>query len=135
MKPPIIDAGATDIGPLLQGIVVDFQSLLRQQVELVRLEMRSEMSSASQVVMGFAVGLTLATLAGLLLSFSAVHLISLWGDRIPLWGAYLVVGSALAVAAAILLTRSQSQARALCLRPTQTIETIKENAKWIQQHL
>ena len=122
-----------EITPLLRGIVADTQTLLRQEVALARSEVRQDLKAATQVVAGLAVGAVVATMAGLLLSLALANYISWSFPGIPLWGSLLAVGLGLGVAAAALLTNSRREARQLDMAPRETINSLKENAKWIAQ--
>ena len=122
-----------EVTPLLRGIVADTQSLLRQEVALARCEVRQDLKEASQVLAGFAVGAVAATMAGLLMCLALAHYISWSFPEIPLWGSYLAVGLGLGIAAAALLLNARRESRNLELTPTQTIQSMKENAKWTAQ--
>ncbi len=122
-----------EVTPLLRGIVTDTQTLIRQEVALARSEVRQDLKAATQVAAGFAVGAVVATMAGLLLCLALANYISWSFPEIPLWGSLLAVGLGLGIAAAALLTNSRREARELDLAPQQTINSLKENAKWIAQ--
>lgn len=124
-----------ELAPLLQGIIRDGHELMRQELALAKCEVRQDIKSAGQVAMSIGLGSGLAAGAGLLLLFSLVHIISWAIPEIPMWGSYLAVGIGLGVAAGAILTRAYSEAKELDMKPTQTIETMKENAKWIAQSL
>lgn len=122
-----------EVTPLLRGIVADTQTLMRQEVALARSEVRQDLKAATQVAAGFAVGAVVATMAGLLLCLALANYISWSFPEIPLWGSLLAVGIGLGIAAVALLTNSRREARELDLAPHQTINSLKENAKWIAQ--
>ena len=121
-----------EVTPVLRGIIADTQTLLRQEVALVRSEVRQDFKAASQVAAGAAVGAVVASMAGLLMCLAIAHYISWSFPEIPLWGSYLSVGLGLGVAAAAILTNVRREARQLEVAP-QTINSLKENAKWIAQ--
>lgn len=121
-----------EVTPLLRGILTDTQTLLRQEVALARSEVRQDIKAASQVAAGAAVGAVVATMAGLLMCLALAQYISWSFPEIPLWGSYLSVGLGLGVAAAALLANVRREARQLEVAP-QTIDSLKENAKWIAQ--
>ena len=116
-----------EVTPLLRGIVADTQTLVRQEVALARSEVRQDLKEASQVVAGFAVGAAVATMAGLMMCLALANYITWSFPEILLWG------SLLSVAAAALLVNCRREARNLDLTPKQTIQSMKENAKWIAQ--
>lgn len=121
-----------DVTPLLQGILSDTQTLLRQEVALVRSEVRQDLKAASQVAAGAAVSAVVVTMAGLLMCLALAQYISWSFPEIPLWGSYLSVGLGLGVAAAAILANVRREARQLEVAPL-TIDSLKENAKWIAQ--
>ncbi|MBX3170190.1 MAG: phage holin family protein [Candidatus Eremiobacteraeota bacterium] len=122
-----------EVTPLLRGIVADTQTLMRQEVALARSEVRQDLKVATQVAAGFAVGAVVAIVAGLLLCLALADYISWSFPEIPLWGSLLAVGMGLGVAAVALLANARREARELDLAPRETINSLKENAKWIAQ--
>lgn len=122
-----------EVTPLLRGIVADTQTLLRQEISLARCEVRQDLHQAGQVLAGAAVGAVVATMAGLLMCLALAHYISWSFPEIPLWGSYLSVGFGLGIASAALLINVRREARELQLTPQQTLQSMKENAKWIAQ--
>ncbi|MBS2037921.1 phage holin family protein [bacterium] len=122
-----------EVTPILRGIVGDTTTLLRQEIALARCEVRQDLKQAGQVLAGLVVGAVVATMAGLLMCLALAHYISWSFPEIPLWGSYLSVGLGLGVAATALLINARRESKELELTPKQTIQSMKENAKWIAQ--
>lgn len=119
-----------EVTPLLRGIVTDTQTLIRQEVALARREVRQiegrhpGRRRFCRRCRGGDHGRTAAVPGP-----GRLHQLVFPG--IPLWGSLLAVGLGLGIAAAALLTNSRREARELDLAPQQTINSLKENAKWI----
>jgi hypothetical protein len=69
---------------------------------------------------------------GLLLIIMLVHLLQTL-TPIPLWGCYGIVGGVLLVVGLVLLATVRKTAEEIDVIPRQTVETLKENAKWIKE--
>ncbi len=120
----------TNIPPLVSGIVQDTQTLFRQEVALAKAELKSELVTAKEAAVGMSASLALAGLATLMLSFGLVHLLS-WAFAIPLGASFGIVGLLYGVGAAVSFSLGRSAAEKTDFVPHQTIETMKENARWI----
>lgn len=123
------------ITPHLEGILRDSQTLLRQELALARSEVREEVRNARDIAIGLAAGWALGGLAALfLLTTLALGIVWLFPD-LPMFAGFGLVGLGLAGAAAVFLLRARAVAKEADLAPVQTIDSLKENAKWIAQKL
>lgn len=112
---------------LLSDIGGQTGALIRQEIELAKLETKEQMARASKAgVMFGAAGVT-GFMALLLVSFAAA-----WGLAavLPDGLAFLIVGIVYAVVAAILLSVGRKKAAEVNLVPQQTVQTLKEDAQW-----
>ncbi|WP_432020139.1 phage holin family protein [Streptomyces sp. 1222.5] len=108
-------------------VTTDVQTLLRQEFELAKAEVRQEATKASKAAgmyggAGFAGYMVL-----LFLSLAAV--LGLANVMDGGW-ASLIVTAVWAVIAAVLYQRGRTQMRDVSPKPEQTVETMKENAEW-----
>ena len=117
------------IGDLFADLSRDTATLIRQQMELARVELSDRMSkvanSLGKVVLGagLAAGGLLALVAGLVLLVAALG--------VPAWISALIVGGTLA----LISWAVSRQALAFIGRgvtPTETVQTLKESAEWVK---
>jgi hypothetical protein len=117
---------------LIMGIVEDVRSLMRQEAQLFRDEVKLEVSKAGQAASGLGIGIGLTAVGGLMLLLMLVHgLHELTG--LPLWVSYGAVGVVAAGIGGILMKRARSLAGNIQAMPRRTFYTIKEDAKWIKE--
>jgi hypothetical protein len=119
-----------NISPLVSGILRDAQTLFRQEVALARSEVREELVTAREAAVGFGLSAGVGALAVLMLSFGLVHLVA-WAGGIPLGAAYAIVGLAYGAIAAVSFMTGKKALDETDFVPRQTIQTMKENVRWI----
>lgn len=118
------------IAELFGELTRETGTLIRQQMELARLELSQRVSrlgkGLTRVVIGgaLATGGLLAIVAGIVLAVTALG--------VPAWVSALVVGAVLALAGYALAQQAISAMSREELAPQATIETLKENAEWIK---
>lgn len=102
-------------------------TLLRQEVELARIETKEQIAKAGKAGAVFSAAGVAGFMALQLLSFAAA-----WGLAavLPDGLAFLVVGIVYAVVAAVLLTKARKQAADVNLVPQQTVQTLREDVEW-----
>jgi uncharacterized membrane protein YqjE len=117
------------LGELLKELTNEIQRLLRAEVELAKVETREEIDHAKDVAKNGAMAAGAAFFAVLLLSFAAA-----WGlaEVMPIGVAFLIIGVIYAVVAAIAGLAARDRARRMSVVPTQTIETLQEDAQWLR---
>lgn len=120
------------LGQLVSGLVSDTKLLLRQELALAKHEIHEEIRKIKTAVACLGAGGVLTAIAGLLFIGMLVHLLRALTDW-PLWACYGVVGAVFAIAGAALLYRGKQQLSQIDMVPQQTVETMKENVKWIKQ--
>ena len=115
------------IGDLFGDLARELGTLVRQEIQLAKVEMSEKASQAGKDAGMVAAGGTLAH-AGLLAVIAGIILAL--GTVIPLWVSALVVGIVvLAIGAGLARNRLKAMKR-IDPAPRQTIETLKENARW-----
>ena len=112
---------------LLSDMTSQTGTLLRQEVELAKLETKEQLGRAAKAGVLFSAAGVSGLLALVLLSFAAA-----WGLAavMPEGLAFLLVGLVYAVVAAVLLGRGRTRAAEIDLPPRQTVETLKEDVQW-----
>ncbi|MFF8674173.1 phage holin family protein [Streptomyces sp. NPDC015242] len=115
------------MGELLSTVTSDVQHLLHQEVELAKAEIREEATKAGKAAgmfggAGFA-GYMVAVLLTLAAMFGLANVMDL------AWAA-LIVTAVWAVIGLILYSRGRARMRTVSPKPTQTMETLKEDVQW-----
>jgi hypothetical protein len=125
------------LNTLVGGIVNDVQTLLKQQFQLTRKEIQSDLTKARKAATQAAIGGVLTWLGALILSLALALLIH-WSvspagvdpGRIPLWGCFALVGAPLTAVGVILcglVMRRAENMGPLLERSTQALE---DNLEW-----
>ena len=119
---------------LIGGILFDVKSLLRQEAQLLRDEIKLQISTGGRAVSKFIIGTVLGTVGALFLLLMLVHGLHDW-TALPLWACYGLVGALLSAIGIVLVLRAQSVAGSFHATPRRTLYTMKENIQWIKEHM
>ena len=124
---------ATDqqsVTSLVSGIIGDAQTLIQQQVALVREEIRTDLRKTKEAVSALAIGAAVAALAAgpLVFMFVALlHELAGWSW----WASSGVVAAVFAVIGGGLIFTGVQRFRSFNPLPDQSVEAIKENVRWM----
>ncbi|MFI9340889.1 phage holin family protein [Streptomyces sp. NPDC052773] len=115
------------MGELLSEVTSDIQTLFRQEIELAKAEIRQEATKAGKAGgmyggAGFA-GYMVALFASLAAVFGLANVMD------AAWAA-LIVTALWAGIGAVLFVMGRSRMREVSPKPEQTVETLKEDARW-----
>jgi len=130
-KPP-----EQSMNSLVGGIVSDFQTLLKQQLQLTRKEIETDLVKARKAATVGAIGAMLCLLGGFALSIMLALLLystlspGVEPGRFPLWGCFGLVGLILTAVGGVvsfLGVRRVEKLSPLLERSTQALE---ENFEW-----
>jgi uncharacterized membrane protein YqjE len=116
------------IGELLKQLASETTSLVRQELELAKAEMREKAGKAGPGfgMIGAAGGVALLALG----SLTAFFVLALDG-ALPNWLAALIIAIVYGAVAAVLYMRGKQKVEdAGSLAPRQTIESVKEDVEW-----
>jgi uncharacterized membrane protein YqjE len=116
---------------LVTGIIGDAQTLFKQQVELVRHEIRNDFRKTRDAGLKFVAGVALATVGAILLTTMLVYLLCAIWPQLPLWGSYAIVGVCFTLVGATLLWWGKSEFESFNPLPDQSAQALQENLKWI----
>jgi MFS family permease len=121
------DLSGASVGDLMGEIAADLSSLVRQEIELAKAEVKAEVTKAGKAAgmlggAGFA-GYMVLVLGSLTVAFALSDRIG-WG-----WGT-LIVTAIWAVVAAILAITGRAQLRSINPKPELTTESVKEDVQW-----
>ena len=120
------------LGDLFSDLATDMSSLVRQEVNLAKLEITQKAKYFGRNVGYLIVGGAVAY-AGLLAVIAAIIMLL---DRVmPAWGAALLVGVVVAGIAWLLIGKALTALQEADLTPRDTVETLKEDAAWMKQQI
>lgn len=107
-------------------------TMLRQEMQLARLELKKQMAKAGRNAAMLAAG-GLILYAGLLgLMITAVIALSL---TMELWLAALIVAAVVTVIGGFMLAYGYGQLKQVDMVPRRTVESLQENAEWLKQEI
>jgi hypothetical protein len=121
------DPSGASVGQLMSEIATDLSTLMRQEVELAKAEVKQEAAKAGKgagMLGGAAYGGNMALLFGTLALVFAI------GSQIGLGWAALIVTVLWGTIAALLASRGRAQLRNVNPKPERTMQTLKEDAQW-----
>lgn len=118
------------LGELLGDLTREITSLVRQEATLAKAEMTRKLSQVAKDVGFLAAGGAVAY-AGLLALVAAL-ITGLADAGMEWWAAALLVGVVVAAIGGYLVFKGLNALRQQDLTPSQTVETLKEDAQWIR---
>lgn len=124
---PGATAASASVGDLINEITEDLTGLVRDEINLAKAELKQEATKAGKAGgmlagAGYA-GHLLVLFVSLTVMFALSHAIDI------AWSA-LIVTALWGMAAAVLYVIGRSRLREVRVKPEQTVETLKEDAKW-----
>lgn len=120
------------LGELFSGLAVETGNLVRQEVALAQTELTQKATLVGKnvgfLVVGGAVGYAalLAILAAVIIGLA---------NFVPAWASALIVGAIVAIVAFVLISSALNALKNTNLTPTQTVDSIKEDAKWLKNQV
>jgi len=117
------------VGEIVSHLTNDLGKLTRQELALAKAELQAEAKKAGKGA-GLLGGAAFAGwMVALFLSLTAMWALDEAMDLI--WSALIVAG-VWAIAAAVLALRGRKELREVSPKPDQTVESLKEDAKWLK---
>jgi hypothetical protein len=115
------------LGELFAEMTRDFGVLMRKELELAKVETKSEIGKAGKVAGAYGGTAVAAYFAVFFLSFAlALGLSALMPNGV----AFLLVGLLYAAGSAVLYTQGRNRMAQVNPVPEQTVETLKEDVAW-----
>jgi hypothetical protein len=130
-RPDLPDPSLRSVGEILGDITTDLSTLLRQEVELAKAEVRQ---TADHATVGGAMFGGAAVAGHLALIFLSLALWWALGDLIGLGWSALVVGLLWAIAAGVLAASGRSRLRQATPVAPRTVETAKDIPDALKGH-
>lgn len=124
---PRRDVREESVGSLVREVAADVSKLVRQELELAKAELKQDARRAGKAT-GLLSG---AGVAGWLVLLFA-SLAAMWGlaEAMHVGWAALIVAGVWAVVAALMYVVGRRQLQQVEPVPEQTVETLKEDARW-----
>jgi len=120
------------IGSLLAGLLRDLQEMMRGEVALARAEIKEDLSTVTKGATSLAIAAVVALTGFVFLMLGATYLLNIW---MRMWIAAGIVGLVLLAIGGALLMSAKSKLSSSSLKPTQTIDSLKETKTWAQQQM
>jgi hypothetical protein len=118
------------LGQLFSDLTQETETLVRQEIQLAKVEMTQKATEVGKDVGFLAAGGAIAY-AGLLTLIAFVVLAL--GNAIPLWASALIIGIIVLAIGGVLVSTGLSRLKQVNMAPTNTIETVQEDAKWAKE--
>lgn len=119
--------GERSLGSLFRDLSQEIGTLLRQEVELARAELRTKAGVLGRSAAELGAGTVVALGGFLILLHAAVYALAPVFDSLAV--AALIVGALALIVGGILLARARSQMKAEELVPRQTVESLRKDAE------
>jgi hypothetical protein len=123
------------VAPLVRGIVEDSQKLFRQELALVKVELREDARRMRDVVILSSLGVGFFLVGLLLLGGTVACFIYELVGTLPLSGALGFAGALFLVVGGVLLIDATRRAKKIKGIPEQAVQTMRENVEWIQRRV
>src|SRR5262245_19661008 len=123
------ETATTGVSDLLTRLIGQVFQLLDNELALAKLEMKQHVESLAFTSILFVAGGFFATIGLLLLANAGALALARAIDS--LIGGYLIVGGAITMAGVIVVGVARERLARLSLAPTQTIDEIRRDIRWI----
>jgi MFS family permease len=120
------------LGDLFSELANETGTLVRQEVSLAQAEMTQKAVRAGKNVGFLAVGGAVGYAALLAAVTGAIIVLA---NFIPAWLAAFIVAAIVGAVAYFLVTSALAELKKANMAPTETVETIKEDAKWLKKQM
>jgi putative superfamily III holin-X len=126
-QPPVEEPGS--LGEIISDISAGLSQLFRREVELAKVELKAEASKAGKAAGLFSGAGVAGLLTAIMLSFALAFGL---GNVMDLGWASLIVAVIWAIIGAVMFVVARNRARTVSPVPQQTVETLKEDVKWLK---
>jgi H+/Cl- antiporter ClcA len=116
---------------LVAGIVRDAQELVKEQFELLKHEIRTDVKKTEQAGLTLGVGLCFGLAGVLLFSLMLVEVLHEATPGLPLWSCYGIAGLAMCAVGGCLAYVGKRRLDSVHPLSDDSAQTLKENVQWI----
>ncbi len=120
------------LGSLVTGIDEDLQGIVRGEVLLAKTELKEDVSALGKAAGSLVAGGVVALVGFIFLMLGVTYLLNKW---LELWIAAGIVGIALLLIGGILVMSGKKAMSAASMKPTETIDSLKEHQEWANQQI
>ncbi len=124
------DVSEVGVGDILKSLTADLSKLVSQEVELAKLEVRTEAKKAGTIAGAYGGAGAAGYFAVLFLSLTLAFLLASLFDSF--WLGALVVTVIWGIVGAVLFSTAKKKQKELNPVPERTIETLKEDKEWLK---
>ena len=130
-----MQAGRDDrsLGELFAELAQETSTLVRQEVELARVELSEKVGTVGRSVASILVGGAVAY-AGFLAILAAI-IAGLAEAGLDWWLSALLVGVVVAGVGYLLINRARTALQEMDMTPRRTVETLKEDQEWVKEQV
>jgi hypothetical protein len=114
---------------LVKGVIDDVQHLTKQQFELLKQELKEDMTKTGHAMLPMVIGLVVALIGALLLGHALALGLHALFPQLPLWAAYLIVGGAITGLGVALVLMGLAKFRTFNPLPDRSLDALKENVQ------
>ncbi len=118
------------LGELFAELSQETSTLVRQEVQLAKTELSETATQVGKDIGFLAVGGAVAYAGGLVLLAALTALLAL---VLPVWLSALIIGVVIAGIGAFLVRKGLHELKRIDMKPTRTIETLKEDTQWAKE--
>lgn len=115
---------------LLTGIVNDLQDLFKQQLALLKHEIRRDVHETATAGASCVAGAVITAVGMMLLGLGLVYLLA-WETDLPLWASFLIFAAAFLLTGGILVYVGAHKFSTMHPLGEGTAEALKEDVQWI----
>src|SRR6516164_7156040 len=112
---------------LVSGIVNDAHELLKQQMALLKAEIREDLRKTKEATISFSMAFGLAMISALLLSLMLPLLLNWALPKLPLWACFGIVGAVFAAIAGAMASAGKRKIQSIKPVPEESVQALKEN--------
>ena len=120
------------LGELFGDLSSEFSELLRTQVELAKVEVRTEAKKMGRTAGVFGGAAVAGYMALVLLSFAAAWALE---NVIDAGLAFFIVGAVYAIVAAVFYVNGRKRMQEVNVVPQQAVASVKEDVEWARQKM
>jgi len=117
---------------LVSGILGDVQKLARQQLDMLKAEIREDMTRTKRAMVYGGIGIALLTIGGMALVFGLVYLLRDAG-HLPEWGAWMIFAGLCLAGGVALGYYARNLFESFNPLPDKTFTALQENLTWQTQ--
>ena len=121
------------VAPLLRDILDDTQKLLRQEFALAKVEVREDAQRLREILAYSIAGTIASGLSVAMMAVAVALFLVAWLPWLAPWAAFAAVAFVCALCGALLMRLVAKKSRSIRVFPEQAIESLREDARWIQE--